>query len=296
MNEQGYIDLLQRILDTGVQRDDRTGTGTLALFGHQLRFDLMGGTLPVLTTKRVAWKTCLKELLWFLRGSTDANELAAQGVHIWDGNTTREFLDKRGLMRLPEGDVGATYGFQWRHFGADYTDCTADYKGKGVDQLSYVVDLLKNDPFSRRIFMSAWNPAALDTMALPPCHVSAQFFVHVGKDGVKHLSCHLYQRSADCFLGLPFNIMSYAALTHLLAKKVGDGMVAHELIISTGDTHLYLDHVEQAKIQIQRKLRPFPTVTIDDAVTAKDWGEITLDDFHMKGYDPHPAIQATMSV
>ena len=285
--EKGYLKLLNRVVG-GERRTDRTGTGTRSLFGAQLRFDLRDGQVPVLTTKKMAWKTCIRELLWFLRGSTDSKELEAQGVKIWQGNTTRAFLDARGLTDLPEGDIGAGYGFQWRHFGAVYTDCYADYSGQGIDQLKYVEDLIKNDPNSRRIFMTAWNPEAIDRMALPPCHVSCQFYV--SQDG---LSCHMYQRSADCFLGLPFNIMSYGVLTHLLASRAG--IQAKELVISIGDAHVYNDHLNQIEEQYHRIPYPFPKLVLNDRLKTLDWSEMTVEDFDLDGYQCHPAIVAPMS-
>lgn len=291
-NEQPYLDLLKHVLYDGAVRPDRTGTGTLSLFGKQIRFD-MSDVIPVITTKSMAWKTCIKELLWFMRGDTNAKKLQQQGVNIWNGNTTREFLDKRGLEDLPEGDIGAGYGFQWRHFGADYKDCNDDYRGQGVDQLVNVIDMLKHDPYSRRIFMSSWNAGALEKMALPPCHVSVQFYVSDSNDDTKRLSCHMYQRSVDCFLGLPFNIMSYAVLTHILALWCD--MKPYELIISTGDTHVYLDHVVQVKEQLARKPFALPKLWINPDVKYKGIDELCIDDFSLIEYNCHPAIKANMS-
>lgn len=290
--ERGYLDLLRRAADHGERRQDRTGTGTRSLFGAQLRFDLRHGTVPVLTTKKMAWKTCLRELLWFLRGSTNSKDLEAQGVKIWQGNTTRAFLDARGLTDLPEGDIGAGYGFQWRHFGAPYIDCYTDYTEMGIDQLKYVEDLIKNDPTSRRIFMSAWNPEAMDRMALPPCHVSCQFYVSSAEDG-GGLCCHMYQRSADLFLGLPFNIASYGVLTHLLAFRAG--LMAKELVISIGDAHVYNDHSIQIDEQIRREPYAFPLLRLNDRLKTLDWSEMTVEDFELLHYAFHPAIAAPMS-
>lgn len=285
--EKGYLMLLNNVLG-GERREDRTGTGTRSLFGAQLQFDLRNGQVPVLTTKKMAWKTCIRELLWFLRGSTNSKELEAQGVKIWQGNTTRAFLDDRGLTDLPEGDIGAGYGFQWRHFGAVYTDCYADYAGQGVDQLRTVEDLIKNDPMSRRIFMTAWNPKAIHRMALPPCHVSCQFYV--SQDG---LCCHMYQRSADMFLGLPFNIMSYGVLTHLLAFRAG--IPAKKLVISIGDAHVYNDHVMQVQEQVNRIPYAFPLIKLNDRLKTLDWSEMTIEDFELLHYAYHPAMAAPMS-
>jgi len=291
-HDKEYMSLLQDILDNGTLRSDRTNTGTLSVFGRQLRFDLEDG-VPLLTTKYVAWKACIEELLWFLRGDTNAKHLSEKDVKIWDGNTTRDFLDARGLTMLPEGDIGAGYGFQWRHFGAEYATCKDDYSGKGFDQVREVIRLLKEDPYSRRIFMSAWNPAALSKMALPPCHVSAQFYVEF-QNGKKYLRCHMYQRSVDCFLGLPFNIFSYSVLTYILAKMCD--MVPKELIISTGDTHIYTDHIDQVRTQLQRVPVFPPKLHLSDAVAHKDMHELTLKDFDIIGYFHHPAIRAHMAV
>lgn len=291
--EEPYRCLVRHVIEHGQPRKDRTGTGTLSVFGGQLRFDLsQGGRVPLLTCKAVPWRSCLRELLWFASGSTDASHLSRQGVRIWDGNSTREFLDARGLGRLPAGDIGAGYGFQWRHFGAEYRTCRDDYAGQGVDQLAYVEHLLKTEPHSRRIFMSAWNPAALEHMALPPCHVSAQFFVDSEGGGLR---CHMYQRSADLFLGVPFNIFSYSALTHLLAARCG--LRPCELIVSFGDAHLYLDHVEPARDMLAREPLPPPRLVVSPRVADKAWEALSLEeDFELHGYLSHPAIPARMSV
>lgn len=286
-----YKNLLEHVLKVGNPREDRTGTGTISTFGYQMRFDI-SNSIPVLTTKHIAWKSCVRELLWFLRGSTNAQELQKEGVHIWDGNTNRSFLDKRGLDHLPEGDIGAGYGFQWRHFGATYKTCKESYKGQGIDQIRNIIQQLKSDPFSRRIFLSAWNPSALDMMALPPCHVSAQFYV-CQSDGKQLLSCHVYQRSVDCFLGLPFNILSYATLTYILATMCD--MMPNELIISTGDTHIYYDHIDQVKEQINRQPLPPPIMQVREDIKYKSIDEITLEDINVIGYFHHPAIRAKMS-
>jgi len=297
--ENEYLDLIRTILAKGQPRADRTGTGTVGIFGHQMRFDISQAVhgVPLLTTKFVPWKMVIKELLWFLRGQTDATLLQEQGVHIWDLNSTREFLDKRGLTDYPEGDVGALYGFQWRHFGADYKTCKDDYTGQGFDQLEYVLNELKTDPWSRRIMLSVWNPPAFEKMSILPCHVSAQFYVSLedpaDPNSTKQLSCHMYQRSMDVALGAPFNIFSYTVLTHILAKKCG--MRPHELVISTGDTHLYQNHLEAVKTQLEREPYDFPRLEVSDDVAHKAWEDITLDDFKVTDYKYHPAIKMDMS-
>lgn len=277
-----YQNCLRQVLENGNTRPD----GTISLFGMQMRFDI-SNSVPVLTTKKMAWKTCLKELLWFLRGDTDTSKL---GAKIWDANTTREYLDKRGLQDLPEGDIGAGYGFQWRHFGAEYRDCKTQYgPDEGVDQVQYILNQLRNDPYSRRILMSSWNPASLPRMALPPCHVSAQFYVGEGRT----LSCHMYQRSVDCFLGLPFNIMSYSVLTCIFARMCG--MTPKELIISTGDTHIYNQHISQVKEQLAKE--PFASpklhMKFDENASVED---LRLDDFDLEGYVHHGAMPAPIVV
>lgn len=296
-NEAAYLELLRKVLREGKLRSDRTGTGTRSVFGHQLDLSLDGGIVPVVTTKRLAWKSVIRELVWFLQGDTDARHLQEKKVTIWDGNTRRAFLDARGLADLPEGDIGAGYGFQWRHFGATYQTCETDYTGQGVDQIQALLHGLRTDPYSRRHFMTAWNPAALPRMALPPCHVSAQFYVDDADagGGERRLSCHMYQRSVDAFLGLPFNMLSYAALTALLAKATG--MRPHRLIVSMGDVHIYQNHVDQVRLQLSREPRPPPRLTISDAaVDLKSADDVTESMFELHGYDAHDPIAAPMSV
>lgn len=302
--ERQYLDCLSDILHNGKNRGDRTGTGTISVFGRQMRFKLTDGTIPILTTKQVPWKSCIHELLWFLRGDTDAKILQNQGVKIWDGNTSREFLDSRGLSHYDEGILGPGYGFQWRHFGAEYNQKYADTSTildktviGGFDQIGYLVDELKNNPFSRRIFLSAWNPIKSDEMALVPCHVSCQFYVEESteKGSCKpKLSCHMYQRSADMFLGEPWNILSYSILTYILAKKCN--MEPNEVIISLGDAHIYNDHIENVKIQLERSCRPFPKIIVSDSVKDKDFSELSINDFSIVGYFPHSRLSGKMSV
>ena len=288
-----YLKLISSIISNGSLRDDRTGTGTYSLFAKQIRFDIQD-SVPLLTTKLVPWKACIKELLWFMKGQTDANILKEQGVNIWNGNTTRDFLDKRGLQNYPEGDIGAGYGFQWRHFGAEYDTCKASYTGKGFDQLMFIINELKTNPFSRRIYLSAWNPAHMHKMALPPCHISAQFYVDQDIQGKLYLSCHMYQRSVDSFLGLPFNIFSYTTLTYILATICG--MTPNELIISTGDTHVYLDHLELVQEQIKRYPLTSPKLVINSRIKDIPIEDITIDDFDVIGYFHHNTLKGKMSI
>jgi thymidylate synthase len=291
--EYTYLNLMKRVVENGKHREDRTSTGTISVFGEQMRFDI-SECLPVLTTKFVPWKSCIKELLWFLKGQTDVSILQKEGVKIWDGNTTREFLDKRGLTHLAEGDLGEGYGYQWRHFGAEYKTCKDDYTGQGFDQIQFIIDELKSNPFSRRMYMTSWNASRLHNMALPPCHLSAQFYVDIDKDGVKHLSCQMYQRSVDTFLGCPWNIMSYATLTYILATICD--MKPRELIMCLGDTHIYSNHVEQVKEQLSRTPYPFPKLVVNPNIKNKKIEDITMEDFELVGYEYHPAIKAKMAV
>ncbi|CAL9727747.1 thymidylate synthase [Monosporozyma unispora] len=292
--EDQYLDLCQRIIDEGEFRPDRTGTGTYSLFAPpQLRFNLADGQFPLLTTKKVFTRGIILELLWFIAGCTDGNKLSEQGVKIWEGNGSREYLDKLGLTDRREGDLGPVYGFQWRHFGAKYKTCDDDYTGQGVDQLQDVIFKLKNNPYDRRIIMSAWNPPDFPQMALPPCHVFSQFYVNFPKDGGKpKLSCLLYQRSCDMGLGVPFNIASYALLTIMIAHVVD--MEPGEFIHTLGDAHVYRDHVDALKEQISREPRSFPTLKITRNVDSID--DFKLEDFEISDYNPHSRIQMKMSV
>lgn len=289
--EQQYLDLIRNILVNGHIHEGRNGD-TKSLFGNFMRFSLKDGTLPLLTTKKVAWKTCFKELIWFIQGKTDNKLLQEQNVHIWDGNSTREFLDSRGLTKNAENDLGPVYGHQWRFFNAEYNDCHSNYSGKGVDQLQYIIDNLKSEEGrkSRRLIMSAWNPLQLDEMALPPCHVLAQF--NVRSDGDKHyLSCALYQRSCDVGLGVPFNIASYSFLTHLLAKHCG--LIAEDFVYFMGNTHIYCDHIDALKEQITREPLPFPKINI---LNDKNLEDYTIDDIEWTSkYTSHNTIKMTMS-
>ncbi|GJJ06456.1 Membrane protein tms1 [Clathrus columnatus] len=294
--EVQYLDLVRNILDKGAPRPDRTGTGTISLFAPpSFRFSLADSTLPLLTTKRVFLRGIVEELLWFVKGATDSTLLSSKGVKIWDGNGSREFLDKRGLTHRREGDLGPIYGFQWRHFGAKYENCDKDYTGEGVDQLKEVIRKIREDPTDRRIIMSAWNPADLPSMALPPCHMFCQFYVHLpppsDPTSKPKLSCLMYQRSADLGLGIPFNIASYALLTHMIAKVTDTD--AHELIIQLGDAHVYKDHVQALEIQLERKPRPFPKLRWARDVT--DIDQFEPSDIIVEGYNPYPTIPMKMS-
>ncbi|WP_442756771.1 thymidylate synthase [Methylocystis sp. JAN1] len=265
-----YLHLLDKILREGVRKEDRTGTGTLSIFGHQMRFDLSEG-FPLVTTKRVHLKSMIHELLWFLKGDTNIRYLRENGVTIWD-----EWADENG-------DLGPIYGMQWRHWPKP--------DGGTIDQLASVVEQIQRDPFSRRLIVSAWNPAQIDYMALPPCHCLFQF--HVAEiDGRKRLSCQLYQRSADVFLGVPFNIASYALLTQMVAQVTG--CAPGDFIHSFGDAHLYLNHVEQARLQLSREPKALPRLVLDPAVASLF--DFRYEDIAVEGYDPWPAIAAPIAV
>jgi thymidylate synthase len=308
--EQQYLDLIREVLETGELEQGRNGD-TIASFGHMMRFSLKDGKIPLLTTKQVAWKTCFKELMWFLRGETDIKELQKQNVHIWDANSTREFLDSRGLTNYPEGVLGPVYGYQWRHFNAPYI-CGKDIPHwsrieesepmyslmervekppsyAGVDQLQKIIAALR-DPVerkSRRLILTAWNPQQINQMALPPCHVLAQFRVRGGN----RLSCALYQRSGDIGLGVPFNIASYSFLTHILAKHCG--LVADEFVHFLGDVHVYQSHVESLKTQIERTPLDFPRIqikSVKEKIEDYDLGDIEF----LEQYLHHPKIEMDM--
>jgi thymidylate synthase len=263
---EAYLDLCRRILAEGVKREDRTGTGTLSVFGHQMRFDLRKG-FPLMTTKKLYTRSIIYELLWFLRGDTNINYLHEHNVHIWD-----EWADA-------EGNLGPIYGQQWRSFrGAD---------GKTVDQISWVVDEIRRNPNSRRLVVSAWNPVEIDEMALPPCHCLFQFYVAEGR-----LSCQLYQRSGDTFLGIPFNIASYALLTHMIAHVTG--LQPGEFVHTIGDAHLYLNHIDQVKLQLTRNPLPLPTLELNPEV--RSIFDFTFQDIKILNYQAHPNIKGAIAV
>jgi len=263
---KNYLNLLDRILRDGVQKDDRTGTGTLSVFGHQMRFDLSEG-FPLLTTKKLHTKSIIYELLWFLKGDTNVRYLQEHGVRIWN-----EWADENG-------DLGPVYGHQWRSW--------PDYDGGVIDQIEYVLNQIRTNPNSRRMIVSAWNVAEVNKMALPPCHTLFQFYVCNGR-----LSLQLYQRSADTFLGVPFNIASYALLTMMMAQVTG--LEPGEFVHTTGDTHLYLNHLEQARLQLTREPRPLPKMQLNPDV--KSLYDFKFEDFELVGYDPWPHIKADVSV
>jgi thymidylate synthase len=290
--EYKYLHLLERIMNEGVVKGDRTGTGTKSLFGTQLSFDV-SNSFPILTTKKVFFKGIVEELLWFIRGETDSKLLEAKGVNIWKGNTSREFLDKRGLD-YPEGKAGPVYGFQWRYWGKPYNghyDVKAPGDNpNGIDQLAKVVETIKKNPNDRRMIVNAWNVAELERVALPSCHLLYQFDVTDGK-----LNCQFYMRSIDSLLGLPFNITSYALLTYMIAKITN--LTPGRLTFSGGDTHLYLNHLEQAKEQISRAPYPFPQLVIKkDIKSLEDIEKLQFEDFDLPDYKCHPAIKAEMAI
>ncbi|MFO0668733.1 MAG: thymidylate synthase [Polyangiaceae bacterium] len=280
--ERQYLDLLRRIFEEGIDRHDRTGTGTRSVFGHQMRFDLRRG-FPLLTTKKVHLRSIIHELLWFVSGETHVRPLQEAKVSIWDEWATPEQTARFGREA---GDLGPVYGHQWRNFGATRRP-DGSYERDGVDQLRRLVDEIRKNPNSRRLIVTGWNPREADDVALPPCHTLFQFYVQEGA-----LSCQLYQRSADVFLGVPFNIASYALLTMMIAQTCELGV--RDFVHTFGDAHLYKNHFEQAKEQLAREPRALPTMRINAAV--KDLFAFKYEDFTLEGYDPHPAIKAPVSV
>ena len=284
-DEYKYLQLMDTVMKQGLDVEGRNGV-TKSSFGEKMVFDL--SRFPLLTTKKMGYKTILRELLWFIKGSTDNQELKDKNVHIWDGNASKSFLESRGLS-YEQDDLGPIYGFQWRHFGAEYKNRHTDYSGKGYDQLKWLINEIKENPNSRRLILSAWNPAVLDDMALPPCHILCQFYVNQKENT---LSCQLYQRSGDMFLGVPFNITSYAFLTYILCKLTGykPGKFHHIL----GDAHIYEEHDTAVLLQIKRVPKLFPTLTISDRLT--DIDSISEDMFTIENYESYSRISAPMKV
>jgi len=285
--ENQYLHLISDIIEHGSLDNGRNGM-TKAVFGAAMHFSLANGKIPILTTKRVAHKTCLKELLWFIKGDTNNEHLKEQSVHIWDANGSRVFLDSRGLKDRKEDDMGPIYGFQWRHFNASYMGCDADYTNKGYDQLQNIIDILKcpETRNSRRLVMSSWNPLQLEEMALPPCHVLAQFNV----TDTNKLHCALYQRSGDVGLGVPFNIASYAFLTHLVAKHCG--LEATDFSYFVGNAHIYDDHIDTLKTQLTRIPKEFPSIEIH--TSRSNINDYKVEDFNLMDYTFHPKLTMVM--
>ena len=287
MNELSYLDVLKNILEHGEERHARNAT-TLSTFGVPLQFDIRN-SFPLLTSKRVYWKGVLHELLWFIKGDTNACHLMSNNVHIWDGNTSRDYLDNIGLSNYSVGECGPIYGFQWRHYNALYNGPDHNYNGQGIDQLQNCIDLINHNPTSRRIFMSAWNPEQLDQMCLPPCHVSYQFYVHNNNE----LSCNMYQRSGDMFLGVPFNIASTACLVYMIAHLTNK--TPGKILITIGDAHIYKSHIPSVCKQLENSehLYDFPKLHIKSRGQTRI-DEYVFDDFEIQDYTCHPTIYTSM--
>tara|TARA_B100000035_G_scaffold220015_1_gene188837 strand:- start:5907 stop:6809 length:903 start_codon:yes stop_codon:yes gene_type:complete len=289
--ENQYLSLIKNIIDNGVKEVGRNGT-TYSEIGGMMRFSLKDNTIPLMTTKKLAWRTCLKELLWFVNGDTSNDNLQKDNVTIWNGNATREFLDSRGLYNLKENDLGPVYGHQWRFWNAKYDNSETCYKGKGIDQLQNIIDEIRyckeNNETSRRLIMSAWNPEQIDEMALPPCHVLSQYHITEGNK----LSCSLYQRSGDMGLGIPFNIASYSFLTHLLAKHCD--LEAGDFVHFIGNMHIYDDHIEVLKKQIVKTPFDFPKLYIKEK--KENIEDYKFEDFKIKNYKFHKQLKMKMRV
>ena len=286
-DENQYLNLIKDILDENQEFIGRNGK-TLAIFGSAMHFSLENQTIPLLTSKKLAWKTCLRELLWFIKGDTSNKNLRDQNVNIWNQNGTRDFLDSRGLYNNDEDDLGPIYGFQWRHFNAKYNNCDSDYTNQGIDQLQEIIKQLKDKSSrnSRRLIMTAWNPCQINEMALPPCHILCQFNV---TDETK-LSCSLYQRSGDVGLGVPFNIASYSFLTHLIAKHCG--LEAYEFVYYLGNAHIYDDHIDGLKDQLTRNVNEFPKLNIKKLNEKIE--DYCLEDFEISNYNYNDSIKLNM--
>src|SRR3990167_3252357 len=286
MGEASYLNLIKEILENGNLKKDRTGVGVKSIFGAQMRFSLRNGEIPLLTTRKIFWRGIVEELLWIIRGQTDSKILSKQGVKIWNANGSREYLDKLGFVDRAEGDLGPVYGFQWRHYGAEYKTCSSDYTGQGIDQLVNVIRTIRENPDDRRMIVCSWNPIDLKQMALPPCHCLFQFYVAEGE-----LSCQMYQRSSDVMLGVPFNISSYSLLTIMIAHICG--LKPGDFIHSMGDVHIYLNHLEQAREQSLRTPGKFPTIKIKRTVEKID--DFSYADFELIGYTPQSEIKMEMA-
>ena len=295
-NELGYLNLLKKIINKGKTRKDRTGTGTISLFGETMKFELkcINGyyQIPILTTKKVPWKMVIKELLFFLKGHTDTKLLEAQNVNIWKGNTSKEFIEKRKL-NYTEGDMGKLYGHNFRHFGAEYKGSSPteyDYTGEGFDQLKYIENTIKTDPFSRRILMTSFDPSTAEKGVLWPCHsLILQFYV-----SNEFLDLVAYSRSCDIFLGAPFNISSYAILLCIIAKRAN--LIPRNMTFNIGDSHIYNNHILQCKQQLQNNIKSMPLLKIDDNIKEKDFIDFEISDFNLIGYFPGPVIKGDMAI
>jgi thymidylate synthase len=287
--EYQYLNLIKDIINKGSLEEGRNGF-TKSIFGYSMRFSLKDGILPIMTTKKLAWKTCFHELMWFIKGSTDNKELQEKNVHIWDDNASREFLDSRSLYTNQENDLGPIYGHQWRHFNASYTDCNTDYSGKGIDQLQNIINELKSsNKTSRRLIMTAWNPCQIEEMALPPCHILVQFNIR----SEKYLSCSLYQRSGDVGLGVPFNITSYSFLLHILAKHCD--LIAEDFVYFLGNAHIYEEHIEVLEKQLEKTPFEFPRIQIKKV--HNDISDYTLEDIEwITKYNSHETVKMKMIV
>lgn len=294
--EDMYLRLISKVLHEGVFKMDRTGVGCTSLFGQHLRFNLKNNCLPMLTTKRVFFKGVAKELLWFLKGGTNSKPLEEEGVNVWAGNSSRSYLDSLGFTEYPDGELGPIYGYQWRSWGKPYRTRTESdgtpADDAGIDQIARIIETIRTNPTDRRMILSAWNVGELSRMALPPCHLLSQFYVSVDVSGVKHLSCAVYQRSADMFLGVPFNITSYALLTHMIAYVTG--CQPKELVMNFGDIHVYKNHEEQVHTQMKRNGFSFPELHIRKVTTNID--ELDYDDLLVEGYTSGGTIKAPMAV
>ncbi len=289
--DQQYLDLLQDILDNGYRKENRTGIDTISVFNRQMRINLTEG-FPILTTKKVFFRGVFEEMQMFLRGETNTKTIEEKGVKYWQGNTSREFLDNRGLTYLPEGELGCGYSHQFRNFAGEHPLIPATKGLKGIDQVAQVVDKLKNNPWDRRIIISLWCPTQLDYSALPPCHLYTQFYCNPDK---KELSCFFLMRSNDVFLGLPTNLIQYSLLTHYLAELCG--YTAKELVYTGVDVHIYTNHLEQVQEQLKREPKePAKLVIKKKAETLEDILSLQFEDVELSGYNPHPAIKAPMAV